>query len=113
MALTAGAHVGGPAPEFSRNSATGELVSLADFRGKSEVVLFFYPKDDTPVCTAEACSFRDSYQAFRETGAEGIGINSDCSSSHRRFADRRRLPYRLLSAPDETLRRLFGVPRTL
>ena len=71
--------VGDKAPEFTLPKANGELVSLSDFRGRAEVVLFFYPKDNSPVCTAEACSFRDSYEVFRDAGAEVIGISTDSS----------------------------------
>ena len=88
-------------------------MSLADLRGRSEVVLFFYPKNDTPLCTAEACSFRDSYEAFRDAGVEVIGVSADSDASHRRFADRHRLPFRLISDADGALRARYGVPRTL
>ena len=104
--------VGEPAPDFALASASGETVRLSDFRGKAEVVLFFYPKDDTPGCTAEACSFRDSHEAFRDVGAVVIGISSDPGDSHRRFADRHRLPYLLLSDADGSARSRFGVPKT-
>ena len=86
---------------------------LSDFRGKSEVVLFFYPKDNSPACTVEACTFRDSHEAFREAGAEVIGISSDSADSHRRFAERYRLPFLLLSDADGSVRARYGVPRTL
>ena len=79
--------VGDLAPDFTLPSSTGEMVSLSDFRGKSEVVLFFYPKDNTPGCTAQACAFRDSHEAFMEAGAEVIGISSDSEESHRQFAN--------------------------
>jgi peroxiredoxin Q/BCP len=105
--------VGDSAPDFELSSSTGETVRLSDFRGKSEVVLFFYPKDDSPACTVEACTFRDSYEAFREAGAEVIGVSSDPADSHRRFAERFRLPFVLLSDADGTLRSRYGVPRTL
>jgi peroxiredoxin Q/BCP len=104
--------VGEPAPEFTLLAANGEPVSLSQFRG-SEVVLFFYPKDNSPVCTAEACSFRDSYEAFREAGAEVIGISADPVESHRQFRERNRLPFPLLSDPGGAVRALYGVPRTL
>jgi peroxiredoxin Q/BCP len=113
MAASAGVHVGDPAPDFTLPSAKGEPVHLGDFRGVSEVVLFFYPKDNSPACTAEACSFRDSYEAFREAGAEVIGVSADSEASHRKFSDRNRLPYRLLSDADGSLRTLYGVPKTL
>ena len=84
MATRDGVGVGDPAPDFTLPSATGEPVRLADFRGVSEVVLYFYPRDNSPACTAEACSFRDSYEAFREAGAEVIGVSAD--SVNRQFA---------------------------
>jgi thioredoxin-dependent peroxiredoxin len=112
MADREGLRVGEPAPDFSLPSSSGELVSLSDFRGKSDVVLFFYPKDNSPACTMEACSFRDSHEAFREAGAEVIGISSDSSSSHRGFADRFRLPYILLADTDGAVRAKYGIPRT-
>jgi thioredoxin-dependent peroxiredoxin len=105
--------VGEPAPDFALPSATGETVRLSDFRGKAEVVLFFYPKDHSPACTLEACSFRDGHEAFREAGAEVIGISADTSDSHRRFSERFRLPYVLLADVDGAVRVQYGVPRTL
>ena len=105
--------VGDPAPDFTLPSATGEMVSLADFRGKSEVVLYFYPKDNSPVCSAEACSFRDRYEAFRDAGAEVIGVSSDPLESHQRFAQRLKLPFVLLSDAGGAVRARYGVPKTL
>ncbi len=104
--------VGQPAPDFELESSAGEPIRLSEFRGKAEVVLFFYPKDDTPGCTIEACSFRDSHEAFREAGAEVIGISSDSGPSHRRFAERYGLNFRLLSDPDGAVRARYGVSRT-
>lgn len=104
---------GDPAPDFALEDASGTTVRLADFRGRAEVVLYFYPKDDTPGCTAEACSFRDSYEAFRDAGAEVIGVSSDAGASHRRFADRHALPFRLLSDPGGAVRARYGVSKTL
>src|SRR4051812_26053240 len=112
MAMRDGVGVGDPAPDFTLPSADGEPVSLADFRGRSEVVLFFYPKNDTPLCTAEACSFRDNYEAFQDAGVEVIGVSADSVASHRQFVGRHRLPFRLLSDADGTLRARYGVPRT-
>jgi thioredoxin-dependent peroxiredoxin len=105
--------VGDPAPDFTLLSADGSPVSLSDFRGKSEIVLFFYPGDYSPVCTAEACSFRDNYEAFQEAGAQVIGVSGDSSRSHEGFARRFRLPFLLLSDSDGALRARFGVPKTL
>jgi thioredoxin-dependent peroxiredoxin len=103
---------GDPAPEFTLTSSTGQGVSLADFRGHTEVVLYFYPKDNTAVCSAEACSFRDSFQDFKDLGAQVIGVSSDSADSHRQFADRLRLPFILLSDPDGAVRARYRVPRT-
>ena len=105
--------VGDMAPDFRLPRANGDMVSLSDFRGRSEVVLFFYPKDNSPICSAEACSFRDSYEVFRDAGAEVIGVSADSSRSHERFAARFRLPYVLLSDKDGVVRRRFGVTKTL
>jgi thioredoxin-dependent peroxiredoxin len=107
-----GLQVGDPAPDFTLPSSTGDLVSLSDFRGR-EVVLFFYPRDNSPACTAEACSFRDNDEAFREAGAQVIGISGDSPGSHLRFASRFDLPYPLLSDGDGEVRKRYGVRRTL
>ena len=104
--------VGDVAPDFTLQAADGRAVRLADYRGKQPVVLYFYPKDNTPGCTAEACAFRDSYEVFQEVGAEVIGVSSDTVASHEGFAQRHRLPFVLLSDPLGAVRRLYGVPRT-
>jgi len=88
-------------------------VRLADMVGRRPLVLFFYPKDDTPICTKEACAFRDSYETFSAAGAEVIGISSDNAASHRAFAARHKLPFLLASDADGSLRKAFGVPKTL
>ncbi len=105
--------IGSPAPDFALPSSTGELIRLSDFRGKSEVVLFFYPKDNSPACTAQACSFRDHYETFREVGAEVIGISSDSETSHQRFARLWKLPFYLVSDSNGEVRARYGVARTL
>jgi peroxiredoxin Q/BCP len=105
--------VGDCAPDFTVQSQTGEPVSLADYRGTSAVVLFFYPKDGTAICTKEACSFRDAYEDFVQAGAVVIGISSDSAESHQTFASGHRLPFVLLSDADGTVRNAFGVPKTL
>src|SRR4051812_47761124 len=107
MALTIRA--GDPAPDFALPSAGGETVRLGDFRGKSEVVLFFYPKDDSPGCTAEACSFRDSHEAFLDAGAVVIGVSADPPGEHQAFAGKHRLPFPLLTDADGSLRARYGV----
>jgi peroxiredoxin Q/BCP len=113
MPATRAVGVGDIAPDFTLPSATGEMVSLSDYRGKSEVVLFFYPKDNSPACTAQACAFRDSHQVFKEAGAEVIGISSDSEVSHRLFAKLWSLPFSLLSDSKGEVRARYGVSRSL
>ncbi len=105
--------VGDPAPDFTLESHDGSMISLSDFRGRQTVVLFFYPKDETPVCTKEACGFRDSYQEFTRCGAAVLGISSDSRDSHRLFAAGHDLPYPLLTDQEAAVRKTYGVPRTL
>jgi peroxiredoxin Q/BCP len=105
--------IGDSAPDFSLRSESGETVSLSDFVGQKPVVVYFYPKDDTPGCTAESCAFRDSYEAFKDAGAEVIGISSDSVESHQKFASKYNLPFHLLSDADGKTRQQYGVPATL
>jgi peroxiredoxin Q/BCP len=105
--------IGDRAPDFSLPSQDGKMVSLADYRGKNTVVLFFYPKDESPICTKEACSFRDAYEDFVKAGAAVIGVSSDSAESHERFAEHHRLPFILLADADGSLRKAFGVPKTM
>ena len=105
--------IGDKAPDFTLNSQSGDKVSLRDFIGKKIIVLYFYPKDGTPGCTAEACSFRDNYDVFKKAGAEVIGISSDAVESHSAFVLKYNLPFILLSDNDQTVRKLYGVPSTL
>ncbi|OCR01354.1 peroxiredoxin [Oscillatoriales cyanobacterium USR001] len=105
--------IGEPAPDFTLTSQTGAPVSLKNFQGKKSVVLYFYPKDDTPGCTAEACAFRDSYEVFSDAGAEVIGISEDSQQSHQQFAAKYNLPFTLLSDTGNKVRQLYGVPATL
>ena len=105
--------VGDAAPEFDLADASGKRVRLSDFRGRRSVVLYFYPKDDTPGCTKEACSFRDSYEAFKDAGAEVIGVSSDSESSHQQFAEKFKLPFTLVADTGGTVRKRYGVPATL
>src|SRR5215203_208219 len=104
--------VGSKAPNFTLPSQSGELVSFRDSLGEKPVVLFFYPKDDTPWCTKEACTFRDEYEQFSELDTEVIGISSDSVDSHKSFAEKHNLPYTLLSDKGEKVRRLYNVPNT-
>jgi peroxiredoxin Q/BCP len=105
--------VGDRAPDFTLPSGTGEPLTLSSLLGRTPVVLYFYPKDDTPGCTAEACSFRDQYSEFAEAGAQVVGVSSDSVESHRRFADRHHLPMTLLSDREGKVRALYGVRATL
>ncbi|NER85367.1 MAG: peroxiredoxin [Leptolyngbya sp. SIO1D8] len=105
--------VGDPAPAFSLLAQSGESVSLEQFKGQKPVVLYFYPKDDTPGCTVESCTFRDSYEAFQELGAEVIGISSDSTQSHQNFSRKHNLPFILVSDQGSTTRKAYGVPATL
>jgi peroxiredoxin Q/BCP len=105
--------IGDKAPDFTLPTQTGQTVSLAQFRDKQAVVLFFYPKDGTMICTREACSFRDAYEDFVQAGAAVIGVSSDSVESHQGFASDHRLPFALLSDPAGSLRKAYGVPTTL
>jgi thioredoxin-dependent peroxiredoxin len=105
--------VGDVAPDFTLPSQTGESVSLNNVLCQKAVVLYFYPKDDTPGCTAESCAFRDSYTAFQDAGAEVIGVSSDTSASHQQFAAKYQLPFILLSDAGGAVRKQYGVPATL
>jgi thioredoxin-dependent peroxiredoxin len=107
-----GLAAGAKAPDFTLEDQNGRRVSLADLRGRN-VIVYFYPKDDTPGCTREACSFRDQYTDFTDAGAEVYGISSDSPASHRAFAAKYELPFTLLSDPDGKVREAFGVPATL
>lgn len=105
--------IGDSAPAFTAQAHTGQTVSLADFRGRNVVVLYFYPKDDTPGCTKEACAFRDAYEDFVQAGAVVIGVSSDSPERHQAFAGGHRLPFLLLADQEGAVRKAFGVPRTL
>jgi peroxiredoxin Q/BCP len=107
------ARVGEKAPDFVLPSTTGDSIRLSDLVSAGTVVLFFYPKDDTLGCTIEACSFRDLHGAFAAAGAQIVGISSDSLESHEHFASKHRLPMKLLSDVDGTVRALYGVRPTL
>lgn len=99
--------VGTKAPAFKAKDQDGNFVSLADLKGK-KVVLYFYPKDMTPGCTAEACSLRDNYKALQKAGYEVLGISSDDEKMHKKFIAKEKLPFRLLADTDKTVHNLFG-----
>jgi len=105
--------VGDPAPGFSLRSQEGETVTLGELLRRGSVVVYFYPKDKTPGCTAEAGGFRDSYSKFGELGAEVVGISSDSVDSHKGFADECRLPFKILSDADGEVRKRYGVPSSM
>jgi peroxiredoxin Q/BCP len=104
------AQEGSPAPDFELEADDGSTVRLSDFRGRP-VVLYFYPKDDTPGCTREACEFRDAYAAFQERGAVVIGVSPDGPASHVRFKEKYGLPFVLLADPERAAAEAYGVWR--
>ena len=108
-----GLSVGSTMPEFSLKDQEGELFHSSEHLGEKPLVIFFYPKDFTPGCTAEACAFRDHYEDITDAGALVIGISSDSEASHRNFANRHRLPFILLSDPNKEVRRKFRVKNRL
>lgn len=99
--------VGDKAPAFKSTNQDGEAVSLGDFKGK-KVVLYFYPKDDTPGCTKEACSFRDGWSKFRKRGIAVLGVSVDDAKSHRKFADKFSLPFTLVADTDKAIVKAYG-----
>ncbi len=101
--------VGKAAPDFTATAHDGTLVHVAALKGKA-VVVYFYPKDETPGCTREACAFRDSWQAIAATGAVLVGVSADSVESHKSFAAHHGLPFLLVSDPDGTIGRAYGVP---
>ncbi|MCL4290561.1 MAG: thioredoxin-dependent thiol peroxidase [Thermoleophilia bacterium] len=101
---------GQPAPDFELTSDTGEVVRLSDLRGRP-VVLYFYPRDETPGCTRQACELRDAYAAFEERGAAILGVSPDDEASHARFRARHGLPFALLADPDRKVAEAYGVWR--
>lgn len=100
--------VGTTAPDFALPDKDGNQIALADYRGK-KVVVYFYPRDNTPGCTRQACAFRDAYEGFRNENVVVIGISKDSQASHQRFADKHQLPFILLSDPDLEVIKAFGV----
>jgi peroxiredoxin Q/BCP len=105
--------VGDTVPHFSAVDTNGNLFDSDTVIGKKPLVIYFYPKDNTRVCTEQACSFRDQFQDFTALGAEVIGVSSDSVKAHQRFAKQYQLPFLLLSDANKKLRNLFGVPNDL
>jgi len=98
---------GKAAPAFTLTAADGAKISLEDFKGK-DVILYFYPRDDTPGCTKEACGFRDQWSEIKKLGAVVLGVSSDSEASHRKFAAKYKLPFTLLSDPDRKVMTRYG-----
>jgi thioredoxin-dependent peroxiredoxin len=96
------------APEISAKDQDGKLVTLEEYRGR-KVVLYFYPKDDTPGCTKEACAFRDNFPKFNIAGVEVLGVSIDNESKHKKFSEKYQLPFRLVSDPDKQIVEAYGV----
>ena len=105
--------IGDKAPDFKLVNQLGFRIRLYDIIGAQNIVLFFYPKDNSPGCTKEARAFRDSYEVFQEYGAEVMGISSDSVDSHKYFSDKHKLPFTLMSDNEGKVRKLYGVPKTM
>ena len=105
--------IGDKVPIFSLLDQNGNNFEIKNSIGKTAMVIYFYPKDDTPGCTKEACSFRDEFETFTDMNVAVIGISADNVASHKRFAEKYQLPYTLLSDSDKKVRKLFGVKNTL
>ena len=101
--------IGKPAPDFTLPSTSGEAVTLRQFKGKKTVVLYFYPKDETPGCTKEACGFRDLREEFEKNGAVILGVSNDPVDSHQKFREKHKLPFDLLADEDAAVSKAFGV----
>ncbi|CAG0973674.1 cytosolic tryparedoxin peroxidase, trypanosomatid typical 2-Cys peroxiredoxin [Anaerolineae bacterium] len=105
--------VGDQAPDFTLLDQSNRSVQLSGLLEEGVVVLFFYPKDYSMGCTAEVCAFRDNFEAFRDAGAIVVGVSADTTESHQGFAERHRLPFILLSDPEDAVHKLYGVEKTL
>jgi len=105
--------LGDKIPNFTAIDTKGELFNSERLVGQKPFVIYFYPKDNTRVCTEQACSFRDQYEAFKSFGAEVIGVSGDSVKAHQKFTNQYKLPFILLSDADKKLRKLFGVPNDL
>jgi thioredoxin-dependent peroxiredoxin len=102
---------GSIAPDFTLPDQDGQPVHLYEMLSNRWVVLFFYPKDHSPVCTTQVCAFRNAYHEFQDAGAEVLGISSDSIASHQQFSQNQKLPFRLLSDPDRKVAEAYGVPK--
>ena len=111
--MARGIQVGDQAPDFTLPTQSGESYRLKYHLGERVIVLYFYPKDNTSGCTAEACAFRDSYEVFTDAGADVIGISSDSVDKHAGFASKHALPFTLLSDQGGRIRKVYGVPGLL
>jgi peroxiredoxin Q/BCP len=101
-------HEGRAAPDFTLEDQNGRPVSLSDFAGRKNVLIYFYPKDDTPGCTKEACGFRDDLRAFEKLGIVVLGVSADGADSHEKFIAKYKLPFPLLSDPDRKVMKKYG-----
>ncbi|NTU96818.1 MAG: thioredoxin-dependent thiol peroxidase [Chlorobiaceae bacterium] len=99
---------GAPAPSFSAIDQDGKIVTLEEYRGR-KVIIYFYPKDDTPGCTAEACAFRDNLPKFKKLGVDVLGVSVDSEGKHRKFADKFQLPFRLVADTEKSIVEAYGV----
>ncbi|MFZ1376765.1 MAG: peroxiredoxin [Geothrix sp.] len=113
LASAAEVKEGTKAPTFEAQDQNGALVRLVDFQGKSSVVLYFYPKDDTPGCTAQACSLRDGFAEIKAAGAVILGVSADNSQSHKAFAEKFHLPFSILADPEKRIIGAYGVKMPL
>ncbi len=113
MSQTSKLKVGDKIPNFVLKDQDNADFNIDQFRGKQMMVIYFYPKDDTPGCTTEACSFRDQYEIFTDLNVKVIGISADNVTSHKKFAGKYNLPFTLLADTDKKVQKLFGVPRSL
>ncbi len=105
--------IGSKIPSFTLKNQHNINFTIDSLVGKKNLVIYFYPKDETPGCTTEACNFRDQYKIFKEIDAEVIGISTDSPESHLKFSEKNQLPFILLSDPEDAIRKLFGVPNDL
>lgn len=106
-------HKGDQCPKVTLTDQNGNSFDIESVLGKQNLIIYFYPKDDTPGCTKQACSFRDAYEDFESAGVKVIGISSDDEKSHKQFAQKHNLPFTLLADKDKKVRKAFGVPTNL